>query len=116
MPAHSCGVYGFKPSYGRVSRFGLILYSSSSDVNGPLAHSTEDIHQIFKTIQGKDIQDNNCIDFNALNSSIYRDQNKSRVLDDSFNTETSLDLTGIRVGILEEFLISEEDHRNRNVI
>ena len=36
QPAHCCGLFGFKLSYGRVSRYGLIMYSSSSDVNGPL--------------------------------------------------------------------------------
>ena len=38
-PSHLCGLFGLKPSYGRVSRFGLVAYSSSSDVNGPIAHS-----------------------------------------------------------------------------
>jgi len=52
QPAHCCGVYGFKPSYGRVSRYGQVLYSSSSDVNGPLAHSVDDIYEIFHAIQG----------------------------------------------------------------
>ena len=49
-PAHCSGLFGFKPSYGRVSRFGQILYSSSSDVNGPLSFGSEDIYHIFNTI------------------------------------------------------------------
>ena len=51
-PAHCSGLFGFKPSYGRVSRFGQILYSSSSDVNGPLTFGCEDIYHMFNTIQG----------------------------------------------------------------
>ena len=50
QPAHCCGLYGFKPSYGRVSRYGLIMYSSSSDVNGPLSFCSEDIYHMFNTI------------------------------------------------------------------
>jgi len=39
LPAHCCGVYGFKPSYGRLSWYGLILYSSSNDVPGLIGNS-----------------------------------------------------------------------------
>jgi aspartyl-tRNA(Asn)/glutamyl-tRNA(Gln) amidotransferase subunit A len=72
MPAHCCGLMGFKPSYGRVSRFGLISYSSSSDVNGPFAHSVEDLHSIFHQIQGFDENDSTCINFNQLDGQTYR--------------------------------------------
>ena len=72
MPAHCCGLMGFKPSYGRVSRFGLISYSSSSDVNGPFAQSVEDLHTIFNQIEGYDENDSTCIDFGKLDSQTYR--------------------------------------------
>lgn len=83
MPAHNCGLFGFKPSYGRVSRFGQILYSSSTDVNGPLCHSSEDIFHMFKAISGKDVNDSNCVDFSDLAPHAYRDSNRQRVLDQS---------------------------------
>jgi Asp-tRNA(Asn)/Glu-tRNA(Gln) amidotransferase A subunit family amidase len=86
-----------------VSRYGLIMYSSSSDVNGPIAFCTEDIYNIFNTIQGEDENDSNCIDFTNL--SHYRQ--KSRVLDNSFSCST--DLKGVTVGILKEFLVDELD-------
>ena len=50
QPRHSCGLFGFKPSYGRVSRYGMIIYSSSSDVNGPMGFSTRDVYSIFDAI------------------------------------------------------------------
>ena len=107
MPAHCCGLFGLKPSFGRCSRHGLILYSSSSDVTGPLAHSTADLYHIFHQIQGADHNDSNCIDFNELEPQTYRDYNKSRVLDTTFfeelNQDEHIDLSGITIGVLEEF-------------
>ena len=46
-PAHCCGLVSLKPSFGRVSRFGQILYSSSNETTGPLAHSVSDVHALF---------------------------------------------------------------------
>lgn len=57
QPAGFCGVVGFKPSYGTVSRYGLIAMASSLDIIGPLAQSVEDAEIIFKSIAGKDPMD-----------------------------------------------------------
>ncbi len=56
-PAAFCGVYGLKPTYGRVSRFGCIAYASSLDSVGPITRSSEDLGVIFKILQGKDKYD-----------------------------------------------------------
>ena len=47
-PAHCNGLFSMKPSYGRVSRFGQILYSSSNETTGPLGHSIMDVHAMFR--------------------------------------------------------------------
>jgi aspartyl-tRNA(Asn)/glutamyl-tRNA(Gln) amidotransferase subunit A len=54
LPADFCGIVGFKPSYGRVSRYGLIAYASSFDQVGILTHSVADAATIFEVISGPD--------------------------------------------------------------
>jgi len=54
QPASFCGLTGFKPSYGRVSRFGLIAMTSSTDVIGPLTKTVEDSAVVLQTIAGFD--------------------------------------------------------------
>lgn len=57
QPAGYNNVYGFKPTYGRISRFGLMAYASSTDCVGPIATSIEDIRIVLNVMSGKDIKD-----------------------------------------------------------
>ena len=57
QPAGYNHIYGFKPTYGRISRFGLLAYVSSTDCVGPLAKSIEDIRIVMNAISGKDPKD-----------------------------------------------------------
>ena len=76
QPASYCGVVGMKPTYGRVSRFGLASYASSLDQIGPIAQTVEDCAILYDAIKGHDDKDSTSADFeiediaNNLNSDV----------------------------------------------
>lgn len=85
QPAAFCGAVGFKPTYGAVSRYGLIAYGSSLDQIGPITNTVEDAAIVYDAIKGKDINDMTSCDVG----------NKATVL----NPEVK----GLTVGVADEF-------------
>ncbi len=69
LPASFCGVVGFNPTYGAVSRYGLIAMASSLDQIGPIAKNVEDCKMVFDAIRGKDPLDATSVDYKFQDSS-----------------------------------------------
>jgi aspartyl-tRNA(Asn)/glutamyl-tRNA(Gln) amidotransferase subunit A len=88
QPASFCGVVGLKPTYGRVSRYGLIAYGSSLDQAGPLTRTVEDAALMLQVIAGHDEKDSTSADVPAP---------------DYLAALKGKDLKGLRLGLPREF-------------
>jgi aspartyl-tRNA(Asn)/glutamyl-tRNA(Gln) amidotransferase subunit A len=87
QPAAFCGITGIKPTYGRVSRYGMIAFASSLDQGGPMAASAEDCALMLNAMAGFDPRDSTSVDRPA----------------EDFTAGLGNDLRGLRVGLPKEF-------------
>jgi len=98
QPAAFCGITGLKPTYGRVSRLGMVAFASSLDQAGPMAHSAEDCALLLNTMAGQDPLDST--------SSEMPTEDYCAKLDNS--------LQGLRVGLPREYFGDGLDAATRN--
>ncbi len=89
QPAALCGVSGLKPTYGRVSRFGLVAYGSSLDQIGPLAWTAEDLAIMLQVIAGQD----------------PRDGTSAPVPVPDYRAALSGEVRGLRIGVPGEYFV-----------
>lgn len=93
QPAAHCGITGLKPTYGRVSRWGMIAFASSLDQAGPLARTAEDCAILLNAMSGHDSKDTT-----SLNSNVP-----------DFLENINQPIDGLKIGIIKEFDISDLD-------
>ena len=99
QPAAMCGITAIKPTYGRVSRYGMIAFASSLDQGGPMARSAEDCAILLNAMSGFDARDSTSLNTPAAQESILA--RFSAAL--SSNTSTGAPLQGVRIGVPREF-------------
>ena len=95
QPAAYCGVVGMKPTYGRVSRFGLVAFASSLDQIGPITRNVKDNAMVLEAIAGAD----------------KNDSTSAPVEDVDFTSEIGKDIKGLKIALPKEYLgegVSEE--------
>ncbi len=96
LPSSFCGVTGLKPTYGAVSRYGLIAFGSSLDQIGPIAKNVEDTKIVFEAIYGKDKMDATSADY-------------------SFE-QAGADLKGLKIGVPKEYFVEGIDKEVEKII
>jgi aspartyl-tRNA(Asn)/glutamyl-tRNA(Gln) amidotransferase subunit A len=100
QPAALCGISGLKPTYGRISRYGMIAFASSLDQAGPMAKSAEDCAILLNTMAGFDPKDSTCVNKDV--------PDYSNTLNDS--------LAGLKIGLPKEYFASGLDESVGKVV
>ena len=88
LPASFCGIVGMKPTYGRVSRYGLIAFASSLDQIGPFARTVEDAANLLQVISGLDPKDSTSLDVPVEN----------------YSKSLNNDIKGRKIGVIKELM------------
>ena len=88
LPASFCGIVGMKPTYGRVSRYGLIAFASSLDQIGPFARTVEDAATLLQVISGHDAKDSTSLDIPV----------------EDYSKSLNNDIKGRKIGVIKELM------------
>lgn len=99
LPASFTGAVGLKPTYGLVSRYGVIAMASSTDVIGPITKNVDDLCIVMDVMAGKDLLDSTTID-----------------REDSYLASEGLDLSGVKIGVVKEYMSDGVDKGVKLVI
>ncbi|MCL2044725.1 MAG: Asp-tRNA(Asn)/Glu-tRNA(Gln) amidotransferase subunit GatA [Treponema sp.] len=98
QPCCFCGVTGIKPTYGAVSRHGIIAYTSSLDQTGPIGRNIDDCAAMLSIISGPDEMDGTC------------------VIEQPFTFNDPVDLNGVRIGLPKNYMANDIDDDVKNAV
>jgi aspartyl-tRNA(Asn)/glutamyl-tRNA(Gln) amidotransferase subunit A len=107
QPASFCGAVGLKPSYGAVSRYGLVAFASSLDQIGPITKTVEDAQIVFNAIKGKDVKDSTSVD------SKYEVRSTKK---EGFSSDFRFRTSDLKIGIPKEYFIKGIDPEVEEII
>ncbi len=93
QPASHCGIVGLKPTYGRISRYGLVAFASSLDQIGPLTQNVEDAALLLNALAGHD----------------KKDSTSARRADEDFTAQLGASIKGVRIGLPQQYLSAGND-------
>ncbi len=93
QPSNFCGIVGIKPTYGRVSRYGIISYASSLDQAGPMVSSVTDAAKSLEIICGID----------------KNDSTTANKMVEQFSTHLTTNIKGLKIGLIKEFMLGQSD-------
>ena len=96
QPASFCGIVGLKPTYGAVSRYGLIAHASSLDQIGPMAKTVEDAEIVFNTIKGKDESDSTSLE--------------------PENKDHKIEIKSLKIGVPKEYFVEGIDPEVEKIV
>jgi aspartyl-tRNA(Asn)/glutamyl-tRNA(Gln) amidotransferase subunit A len=100
QPASYCGIVGLKPTYGRVSRYGLVAYASSLDQIGPLTKDVTDCALVMNAISGHDAKDSTSVNIEVPD----------------YTKSLTNDVKGLRIGVPQEYFVPGMDEEVRMAI
>ena len=104
QPASFCGVTGLKPTYGRVSRYGLVAYGSSLDVVGAIGRTAEDVALVFSVMAGRDPLDATSVDV-PVGAGFILAQGQSQKGRPQGGQPQGLPLHGLKIGVPKEYFV-----------
>lgn len=104
QPASFCGITGIKPTYGRVSRYGLIAYGSSLDQIGPLGKDVTDCATVLEIISGKDPKDSTSVGIGEGSASEADERMKT-----DFTSALVNDVKGMKIGVPRDYFLEGID-------
>ncbi|MDI6891253.1 MAG: Asp-tRNA(Asn)/Glu-tRNA(Gln) amidotransferase subunit GatA [Thermodesulfovibrionales bacterium] len=106
QPASFCGVIGLKPTYGAVSRYGLIAFASSLDQIGSMTKTVEDCEIVFDLISGKDEFDSTSVNSNS----------KPQIPNSKQTPNSKFQISNLRIGVPKEYFVKGMDEEVEKVI